>query len=105
MPDTYDTAFEAESDRAQQKVLLAALNGCDRALRRDECGAWRISGSRGSIHTWGDAKSWVLYVTCHSGQHWTWAKKRLGFCQVTEDGDDEGCLRLQSLPTAEQAEV
>jgi hypothetical protein len=27
----------------------------------------------------------------------------LSFCQVTQDGDDEGCLRLLDLPTLEQA--
>src|SRR5262245_37884638 len=60
MPDTYETSVEAEADRAQQKALLAALIGWDRALRRDECGAWRITGSRGSIHTWGEGESWAL---------------------------------------------
>jgi hypothetical protein len=39
--------------------LLKALNVWDRAPWRDECGAWGISGERGSIHTWGDGKSWV----------------------------------------------
>ena len=29
--------------------------------------------------------------------------QRLSFCQVTQDGDDEGCLRLFDLPTPEQA--
>jgi hypothetical protein len=32
-------------------------------------------------------------------------KRRLAFCYVTQDGGDEGCLQLQQLPTAEQAEV
>jgi hypothetical protein len=101
---TYDTAAEADADRAQQKQLLAALNAWDRALRRDECGAWRITGARGSIHTWGDGKTWVLWVGCRSGLHWTFTKRRLAFCAVTQDGDDEGCLRLHALPTADQAE-
>src|SRR5215467_185813 len=92
--NTYDSAAEAEADRAQQKALLAALNAWDRALRRDECGAWCIGGERGTAHTWGDGQSW---------QHWTWTKKRLGFCEVTQDGDDEGMLRLHSLPTPESA--
>jgi len=105
MPDTYETAAEAEMDRAQQKALLAALNGWGRALRRDRCGAWHISGLRGSIHTWGDGKSWVLFVGCRSTTHWTYTKGRLAFCRVTQDGDDEGCMQLQHLPTAEQAEV
>src|SRR5262249_22438838 len=55
MGDTYNSAAEAETDRAQQKAVLAPLNAWDRALRRDECGAWCIRGERGSIHTWGDA--------------------------------------------------
>ena len=57
MADTYQTAPDAEADRAQQKALLAALGVWDRALRRDECGAWRIDGKHGSVHTWGDGKS------------------------------------------------
>ena len=103
MGDTYDSAADAEVDREQQRQLLAALNAWDRALRRDECGAWTIMGSRGTIHTWGDGKTWVLYVSCRSGQHWTYTKRNLSFCQVTQDCYDEGCLRLHQLPTKEQA--
>jgi hypothetical protein len=102
--NTYDSAADAEADRAQQKALLKALNAWDRALRRDECGAWTITGSRGTIHTWGDGRTWVLYVRCHSSRHWTATKARLAFCKVTQDGEEEGCLRLSHLPIAEQAE-
>jgi len=102
---SYETVADAEADRAQQRALLAALNVWDRALRRDECGAWRIDGKHGSVHTWGDCKSWVLHVSCRSKLHWTATKKRLGFCEVAQDGDDEGCLRLQQLPTQQQASV
>lgn len=103
--DTYDSAAEAAADRTQQKELLTALAAWDRALRRDECGAWTIIGKQGSIHTWGDGKSWVLFVACRSGLHWTYTKRRLSFCSVTQDCDDEGCLRLRQLPTPEQANV
>ena len=34
---------------------------------------------------------------------WTYLKNQLSFCRVTQDGDDEGCLRLFDLPTPEQA--
>jgi len=61
--------------------------------------------ARGSIHTWGDGKSWVLFVGCRSATHWTYTKRRLAFCCITQYGDGEGCLHLQQLPTAEQAEV
>jgi hypothetical protein len=96
---------DADVDRVQQKGLLAALNVWGRALRRDECGAWCILGKRGSIHTWGDGKTWVLFVTARSHRHWSAMKVRLAFCGVTQDGDDEGCLRLHQLPTPEQAAV
>lgn len=46
-----------------------------------------------------------MWVGCRSALHWTHTKKRLGFCEVTQDGDDEGCLRLRALPTADQAVV
>jgi hypothetical protein len=102
--NTYDSATEAEADRAQQKALLTALNAWDRALRRDDCGAWCISGNQGSIHTWGDGKTWAIYVRCRSVRHWTSTKARLAFCTVIQDGDDEGCLRLDHLPTPAQNE-
>ena len=105
MGDTYSSASEADADRVQQRHLLAALNAWDRALRRDECGAWCVRGNFGSIHTWGDGKTWALYATCCSAQHWTWAKKKLSFCSVTQDGDYEGVLWLHQLPTPEQASV
>ena len=60
MRDTYHSGAQPEADRAQQKLMLVALNASDRALRRDECGAWCISGTRGTLHTWGNGKSWAL---------------------------------------------
>src|SRR5262245_51328666 len=103
--DTYDSGAEAEADRTQQKALLAALGAWDRALRRDECGAWCISGKHGKIYTWGDGKTWVMWVGCRSGLHWTHTKKRLDFSTVTQDGDDERCLRLHRHPTPDRPET
>ena len=105
MRDTYHSGAQAEADRAQQKLMLVALNASDRALHRDECGAWCISGTRGTVHTWGNSKSWALFVICNSGQHWTWVKKKLSFCTMTQDADTEGVLRLDQLPTPNQANV
>jgi hypothetical protein len=105
MGDTYDSAAEAEADREQQKALHSALGVWDRALQWDACNAWVIVGKRGSIHSWGNSKSWALYVSCNSGQHWTWAKKKLAFCTLTQDADNEGVLRLDQLPTPDQAEA
>lgn len=74
-----------------------------RALRRDECGSWRINGTSG--HIYADGNGWRLYVACRSARAWTAAKGRLGFCRVTQDGDDEGVLCLDSLPSPEQAAI
>jgi hypothetical protein len=84
-------------------ALLSALNAQDRALRRDECGDWRIGGTSGHLYTWGDGKTWLLFVACHSARAWTAAKARLSFCELTQDGDDEGTFRLHTLPTPDQA--
>ena len=105
MRDTYATVAETEADRAQQKALLAALGAWDRALRRDECRAWTISGEHGAIHTYGDGHTWIMFVACRSDYHWTHTKKRLRFCELRLDCDGEGTLRLHQLPTSEQAEA
>jgi hypothetical protein len=105
MRHTYQSAAEAETDRALLKAMLLALGAWDRALHRDGCGAWRIAGTHGSIHSWGDGATWMLYVACHSVRHWSATKARMSFCHVTQDGDDEGCLRLHNLPTPDQAIV
>ena len=73
MGDTYESRAEAQADREQQEKLLAALGGWDRALRRDECGAWCLDGKTGRAYTWGDGRSWVLLVACRSVRHWTCA--------------------------------
>src|SRR5262245_46329403 len=98
---TYDDAADAEADRALQQSLVAALNAWSRALCRGECAAWCIRGQHGRIYTWGDGKTWVLFVACRSARHWSATKGRLSFCTVTQDCDDEGCLRLHALPTPE----
>ena len=65
-----------------------------------------VQGRRGSAATWGDGETWMLVIRCRSALAWTWAKKRLAFAEVTQDGDDEGVLRLHRLPSpAEAAEI
>lgn len=104
MSETYKTAEEGIADKAQLAMLLEALDGQNKALRRDECAAWQIKGKRGHIYTWGDGRGFLLYVGSRSVRAWGFAKKRLAFCKVTQDGDDEGCLRLDRLPTEDEAE-
>ena len=80
-----------------------ALDASKRSLRRDECGAWRVTGRKGYTYTWGPSGGWLIHCAVSSPRKWTNVKKRLSFCQLTQDGDDEGCLRLFDLPTPEQA--
>jgi hypothetical protein len=105
MPNSYKSNTEAPTDRQVQLILVEALSASSLSLRRDECGAWRITGSKGHIYTWGDGESWVMYVASGSTRTWAADKKKLIFCHVTQNGDAEGCLRLLGLPTAEQASV
>jgi hypothetical protein len=100
--NTYDSAADADADRAQQERLLAALGAWDRALRRDDLAAWCIIGTRGRIYT--DGKGWVLYVSGRSARHWSAVRAKLAaFATITQDGDDEGVARLHDLPAPEQA--
>jgi hypothetical protein len=50
----------------------------------------------------------VFLIACHPGRdtahRWMNVKRRLRFCHVTQDGDDEGCLRLDHLPDQREAE-
>ena len=108
--DTYRSKADGDADRGQQQQLLTALNAWERALRRDECGAWTISGRHGSIHTWGDGKRWVAYANPQSTvdpdgspRAWNSAKRTLAFLTVTQDGDVDGCFHIEQLPTPEEA--
>jgi hypothetical protein len=102
---TYVNRNQARDDREQQECLVTALDAAPSQLRRDEAGWWVIAGRRGTIQTWGDNRSWLAYVRCRSRQHWTFTKRRLAFMTVTQDGDEEGCLRLFALPTPQEAVV
>jgi hypothetical protein len=100
---TYRSREEERADREQQELLLVALDAAPAQLLRDACGSWVITGRRGTVQTWGDGKSWLAYVIGRSARHWTAIKQRLAFMTVTQDGDEEGCLRLHALPTPEQS--
>ena len=100
---TYRDRDQERDDRRQQERLLAALDASPSQLRRDEAGWWIIAGRRGAIHTWGDGRTWGVHVIGRSTRHWTTIKRRLAFMTVTQDGDEEGCLRLFRLPTPREA--
>jgi hypothetical protein len=99
---TTSVSREAQLDKDRLEQLREALNGAFNSLRRDECGTWRLLGSRGHIYRDGDG--WLLFVACRSGLHWTYTKRRLALCRLTQDGEDEGCLYLDRLPSTAEAE-
>jgi hypothetical protein len=100
------------NDREGLLILLAALDASPVALQRD---LHRDEGRRGNygIHgKWGhiyiDGKGFLLCVTAkderdQSPRRWTGIKRRLAFCCITQDGDEEGCLHLDRPPTLAQA--
>jgi hypothetical protein len=106
MINSYRSTEEANRDKAQLVELLDALRALPSRLHRDECGAWIISG-RAGCYVSTDGDGWLLVITPErelSKLAWAWVKKRLAFAAVTQDGDGEGCLRLDRLPTAAEAE-
>ena len=89
------------TDKQHLGAMLTALDVSPRALERP-IGDWQIAGNSGHIMT--DGRGFLLYVsTSESPRRWTGIKKRLGFCRLTQDGDDEGCLYLERLPKADEA--
>jgi hypothetical protein len=87
-------------------VLDASPLALQRDLSRGEGrkGDWGIHGKLG--HIYADGAGYLLCVsTEESPRRWTYVKRRLGFCIVTQDGDDEGCLRLDRLPAPHEADA
>jgi hypothetical protein len=102
---TYDNSEHERRDKAQLNLLHTVLNAAKAARRQDECGLWTIKGQRGYVSTWGDDKTWMIFVAGRSARHWTSIKKRLTACRavITQDGDNEGVARLMKLPDAKRA--
>jgi len=78
------------------------------ALRRDERGDWAIFGRNG--HIYAAPEGFQLMIGCDLGNaRWTssrgWenAKKRLNFGKCTQDGECEGSILLDRLPSKSEA--
>ena len=95
----------AISDRAHLDTFLTAIDASAGALERPNCRGWigdyQIAGKHG--HVLADHPGYLLYVT-GTVQRWKKAKRILPGT-VTQDGDDEGILRLDRLPTPAEAEA
>jgi hypothetical protein len=73
-------------------------------LTRDACGDWAIFGRLGHIYAAPEGFQLVI-STGERPKAWTWIKKRLTFCRLSQDGDDEGVLLLDRIPTPAEAEL
>jgi hypothetical protein len=93
MPDSFPPV-------TQRPALLAfarAIGSRDAALRRDECGDWAINGRHGLVLA-APGPSFLIYFS-GAARGWTAAKAAMSFATVTQDGDIDGCLLLERLPT------
>jgi hypothetical protein len=103
---------------AKQRPALLALRdalGCrDNALRRDECGDWRINGKQG--HVYAVPEGFQLCYFARNGvtewdgegphiEDYLRAKRSLTFCRVAQDGTGEGIFMLDRLPEPGEAEI
>ncbi|MDN4984651.1 hypothetical protein QY049_15720 [Bradyrhizobium sp. WYCCWR 13022] len=89
-------------DRAELDTLRCAINATGSSLKRDECGDWTLSASRGAVRVCDGV--YRAYVGCRSARHWGSVKKSLdAFCTVTLDGDQEGIVRIDRVPAEDQA--
>jgi hypothetical protein len=101
--------FPPTKQRAALLKLTKALVSRDSALRRDECGDWRIEGSSGHVYAvpgtldQPNRPGFVLYIMTSSPKAWTFAKRALAFAKVINDGDEEGAFVMSRLPTADEA--
>jgi hypothetical protein len=101
--ETYRAHQDERDDKIGLTRFLEALDAAPYQLRFDECRCWRIKGQRGHVYTYAKGV-YSLYLQCHSAKAWTYAKKRLSFCEVAQNGDEEGVFRLARLPSMEEAE-
>jgi hypothetical protein len=93
------------------ETLLDALGASQVTLTRDvhldfgNVGDYALRGKFGHIYP--DGSGWLLCVdTGESARRWSAIKAKLTtFCRLSQDGDDEGCLHLDHLPTLDEAEL
>jgi hypothetical protein len=90
-----------KADRDLLIALTASLCVSKGRLRRDPCGDWVTVGTRGHFLT--DGISAFAYVPAGTARRWEKAKRILNFMAVTQDGDEEGILKLIETPTTAQA--
>src|ERR1700691_5245028 len=103
--------YQSVRQRPALMAFAEALGSASTTLRRDDSGDWRIKGRLGFIYAVPGTldepgrEGFLLYCERETKQAWTWAKKFLSICTVTQDCDTEGVLFLGRLPTPAEAET
>ena len=99
----------ARDGRASLQALLIALDASPLSLRRD---FWRGMGRKGDQaihgkrgHIYADGGGYLLCIGGQSARLWSAAKRKLTFCQLRIDGNDEGTLHLDHLPSPAEAKL
>lgn len=93
--------FPPDLQRRALASFATALGSPSTAMRRDACGDPRITGSTGFIYA--VPGGWQVVVETENARAWNVAKRKLGFAQLLRDGDSEGAVLLDRLPSQEEA--
>jgi len=94
--------FPAAAQRPEILKFADALGSRDAALRRDECSDWRINGKCGQMYA---VPGGYQIVFLGTPRGWSFAKSAMAFAKPTQDGDGEGCLFMDRLPTEAEAAI
>ncbi len=90
---------DRKADRELLLRLAEALQVAKSNIHRDPCGDWNLAGRRGHVST--DGTSLYLHLSFETKRRWESAKRMLGE-PVSQDGDDEGVIKLLDLPAGEK---
>jgi hypothetical protein len=89
-----------EKDREFLTKLILSLK-CSNKITKDECGDLNIVGKKGKIYR--DNDFWYVFINDTS--IWRKTKEQISFMEVWQNGDREGVLRLDRLPTEREAKI
>ena len=67
---------------------------------KDECSDYNILGTKARVFV--DQSYWYIYIF---GYSWSLAKRYLSFMEVFQDGDHEGILKLNRMPSFKEAMI
>lgn len=87
-----------QKDLKQIKKLRTRLKISD-SVEIDECGDPNIYGTKGKLFV--GEPFWFIYIY----DNWVRTKKKLNFMIVSQDGDSEGILKLDRLPTSGESTI